>query len=206
VTLFRTLLLMVLFALPARAAEMAPQPAVPAGHQEAIFAGGCFWCMEPPFDKLDGVVSTTSGYIGGMLRNPTYETASSGSSGHTEAMKVVYDPAKVSYEKLLDLFWRNHDPLSKNGQFCDRGSQYRAGIFWLDEAQRAAAEKSKQALTESKRFNQPIVTEITKATEFWPAEVYHQDYYVKNPIRYKFYRLNCGRDARLEELWGPPGS
>jgi peptide-methionine (S)-S-oxide reductase len=205
-TWLRALLLALAVVLPARAADMAPQPEVPPGYQTAVFAGGCFWCMEPPFDKLDGVVSTTSGYIGGMLRNPTYEQIGGGRTGHIEAVMVVFDPKRVGYEKLLEVFWRNHDPLTANAQFCDHGTQYRAGIFYLDDEQKRLAEQSKQALVDAKRFNRPIVTEITKATEFWPAEVYHQDYYVKNPIRYKFYRFSCGRDARLEELWGAPGA
>jgi len=168
----------------------------------ATFAGGCFWCMEPPFDKLDGVLSTTSGYTGGQAPNPTYEQVSSGGTGHTEAVQVVYDPSKVSYARLLDVFWRNIDPLTPNAQFCDRGSQYRSAIFTHGETQRRLAEESKQKLEQSGRFDQPIVTQIAAATTFYPAEEYHQDYYEKNPIRYKFYRYNCGRDRRLEELWG----
>jgi peptide-methionine (S)-S-oxide reductase len=168
----------------------------------AVFAGGCFWCMEPPFDKLDGVISTTSGYIGGNTANPTYEQVSAGGTGHTEAVKIVYDPAKVSYAKLLDVFWRNIDPVTPNAQFCDHGSQYRSGVFYSDAEQKRLAEQSKQTLELSKRFNRPIVTEITMATAFYPAEGYHQDYYLKNPLKYKFYRWNCGRDARLQELWG----
>ncbi len=185
-----------------------PQQGSPAaGLATAIFAGGCFWCMEPPFDKLDGVVSTTSGYIGGKTANPTYDQVSAGGTGHTEAVKIVYDPAKVSYAKLLDVFWRNIDPVTPNAQFCDRGSQYRSGIFYADAEQKRLAEESKQKLESSKRFDRPNVTEITMATAFYPAEGYHQDYYLKNPVKYKFYRWNCGRDARLQELWGSePGS
>jgi peptide-methionine (S)-S-oxide reductase len=180
-------------------------PAVPSPSQaKATFAGGCFWCVEADFDKVAGVISTTSGYIGGMQVNPTYQQVSSGSTGHTEAVEIVYDPAKVSYEKLLDVFWRNHDPLTKNAQFCDHGSQYRPGIFYHDDEQRRLAEASKK--TAQARFKQPIQTEITQATTFYGAEDYHQDYYLKNPIRYKFYRLNCGRDRRLEELWGSKSS
>jgi peptide-methionine (S)-S-oxide reductase len=170
---------------------------------KATFAGGCFWCMEPPFDMLEGVVSTTSGYIGGHKKNPTYQEVSAGGTGHTEAVQVVYDPAKVSYEKLLDVFWRNVDPLDARGQFCDKGSQYRTGIFYHTEKQKQLAEASKKAL--DSRFKQPIVTEIVSATEFYPAEAYHQDYYQKNPLRYKYYRYSCGRDQRLEELWGQNG-
>lgn len=180
--------------------------AVPArGEQtlkEAVFAGGCFWCMEGPFDKLDGVVSTTSGYTGGSKRNPTYEEVSAGGTGHAEAVLVVYDPAKIGYERLLEVFWHNIDPLARDRQFCDVGSQYRSAIFYRDEEQRRAAEASKAALEASGRLKGPIVTEIVPAGEFWPAEEYHQDYYRKNPIRYRFYRSGCGRDARLKQLWG----
>jgi peptide-methionine (S)-S-oxide reductase len=172
----------------------------PAETATATFAGGCFWCMEPPFDKLDGVLSTISGYAGGKKKNPTYEEVSAGNTGHTEVVQVTYDPKKITYEKLLDVFWHNIDPLTANRQFCDAGSQYRTAIFYHDEAQKRLAEESKKAL--SKRFKEPIVTEITRAAEFYPAEDYHQDYYIKNPLRYKFYRYNCGRDRRLEELWG----
>jgi peptide-methionine (S)-S-oxide reductase len=172
------------------------------GQAVATFAGGCFWCMEPPYDKLDGVTATISGYTGGSKVDPTYEEVSAGGTGHTEAVEITYDPAKVSYEQLLEVFWRNVDPLDAGGQFCDRGSQYRTGIFVHDEEQRRLAEASKQALADSGRFEQPIVTEIEAAGDFYPAEDYHQDYYEKNPVRYKFYRWNCGRDARLAELWG----
>jgi peptide-methionine (S)-S-oxide reductase len=172
----------------------------------AIFAGGCFWCMEPPYDKLDGVISTTSGYIGGTRENPTYQEVSSGRTGHTEAVRIVYDPAVVDYQTLLDVFWVNIDPLTRDRQFCDRGSQYRAGIFYLTEHQQALAEASKQVLVESGRFSAPIVTEITPASAFYAAEDYHQDYYLKNALRYKYYRYSCGRDKRLEELWGQDAS
>jgi peptide-methionine (S)-S-oxide reductase len=168
----------------------------------AIFAGGCFWCMEPPYDKLDGVKSTISGYIGGDKHNPTYRQVSAGRTGHTEAVEVRYDPDKVSYQQLLDVFWVNIDPLAKNRQFCDSGSQYRPGIFYGNEEQRQLAEASKQALEDSRRFEKPIVAEITAADAFYPAEDYHQDYYKKNPVRYKYYRYGCGRDKRLDELWG----
>jgi len=167
---------------------------------KATFAGGCFWCMEPPFDKLDGVVSTTSGYIGGRTENPTYEEVSAGKTGHTEAVEIVYDPRKISYAELLDVFWVNIDPLTANAQFCDTGSQYRSGVFTHDETQRQLADRSKEAV--AKRLSKPIVTEITPAAKFWPAEEYHQDYYKKNPIRYKVYRTACGRDRRLEAVWG----
>jgi peptide-methionine (S)-S-oxide reductase len=190
--------LILALALVAQGQPSKPPP-TPA---KAIFAGGCFWCMEPPYDKLDGVISTTSGYIGGSVKNPTYEQVSSGSTGHTEVVQVVYDPKKISYEKLLEVFWRNIDPTVKNQQFCDVGSQYRSGIFYLGDEQKKLAEASKAALDRSKPFKEPIVTEITRATEFYPAEEYHQDFYKKNPVRYKFYRNGCGRDARLQQLWG----
>lgn len=175
--------------------------AAPDDRATAIFAGGCFWCMEPPFDKTEGVISTTSGYIGGTLDNPTYEQVSAGGTGHAEAVKIVYDPSKVTYDELLHLFWRNVDPLRKDAQFCDTGHQYRSAIFYLDDEQKKLAEESKQELEKSGRFSQPVVTEIAKAGPFYPAEKYHQDYYLKNPNRYAFYRWNCGRDQRLEQLW-----
>lgn len=168
--------------------------------EDAIFAGGCFWCMEPPFDKLDGVISTTSGYISGHQKNPTYKQVTSGKSGHTEAVKVVYDPKKVSYKQLLDVFWVNIDPLNPNGQFCDYGTQYRTGIYYLNEKQLYLATASASSINNI--LANPVVTEIVSATTFYPAEEYHQDYYQKNPVRYNYYRWNCGRDNRLEELWG----
>jgi peptide-methionine (S)-S-oxide reductase len=167
----------------------------------ATFAGGCFWCMEPPFDKLDGVVSTTSGYTGGRTLNPTYEQVSAGTTGHTEAVEIVYDPRKITYSQLVEVFWRNIDPLTANAQFCDVGSQYRAAIFVHDETQRRLAEESKAAV--ARRLQKPVVTEIVTTSKFWPAEDYHQDYYKKNPIRYNVYRAGCGRDQRLEAIWGP---
>ncbi|MBL8516329.1 MAG: peptide-methionine (S)-S-oxide reductase MsrA [Betaproteobacteria bacterium] len=181
----------------------APGKAPPAGKlAKATFAGGCFWCMEPPFDKLPGVISTTSGYIGGKTANPTYQAVSSGVTGHTEAVEVVFDPAKITYEKLLDVFWRNIDPTVKDRQFCDAGSQYRSGVFYHDAEQKRLADASKAALMKSKPFAGDIVTEVTLATTFYPAEEYHQDYYLKNPVRYNIYRGGCGRDARLKQLWG----
>jgi peptide-methionine (S)-S-oxide reductase len=177
-------------------------PAGGAHLAKATFAGGCFWCMEPPFDKLEGVVSTTSGYTGGAKVDPHYEEVSGGGTGHAEAVEVLYDPAKISYEKLLDVFWHNVDPTVRDRQFCDTGNQYRTGIFFHDETQKRLAEQSKQALSKSKPFKEEIVTEIVPAGRFYPAEEYHQDYYKKNPVRYKFYRYNCGRDRRLEQLWG----
>jgi peptide-methionine (S)-S-oxide reductase len=169
---------------------------------KATFAGGCFWCVEADFDKVEGVVSTTSGYIGGQLANPKYEQVAAGTTGHAEAVEIVFDPRKVSYEKLLDVYWRSIDPTVVNRQFCDAGSPYRTAIFVHDEAQRRAAAASKAALERNKPFPQPIVTPIEAATTFYPAEEYHQDYHLKNPLRYRYYRSGCGRDARLKELWG----
>jgi peptide-methionine (S)-S-oxide reductase len=181
---------------------VAAPPAVPPGQAVAIFAGGCFWCMEPPYDNLPGVTATISGYTGGRKVDPTYQEVSSGVTGHTEAVQVIYDPKKVSYEKLLEVFWVNIDPTVKDRQFCDSGNQYRTGIFYSDDAQRVAAEASRAKLEKSKPFKEAIVTPIEKAGAFYPAEEYHQDYYKKNPVRYKFYRNGCGRDARLKQLWG----
>ena len=169
---------------------------------KATFAGGCFWCVEEAFDKVPGVVSTTSGYIGGQKKNPGYEEVSAGRTGHTEAVQVVFDPAKVSYEKLLDAFWLNHDPTVIDRQFCDAGSQYRPAIFVHDAAQKRLAEASRAKYEKLKYFKQPLLTPIVAATEFWPAETYHQDYHLKNPVRYKFYVTGCGRYARLDDLWG----
>lgn len=168
----------------------------------ATFAGGCFWCMEPPFDKLDGVLSTTSGYTDGHRKNPTYEEVSAGGTGHTEAVQIEYNPTKISYAQLLEVFWKNIDPTTRDSQFCDHGSQYRSGIYYHNAAQRAAAEASLKALQQNKPFEADIVTELDAASTFYPAEDYHQDYYLKNPIRYKYYRYRCGRDQRLEQLWG----
>lgn len=170
--------------------------------ETAIFAGGCFWCMEPPYDKLDGVVETTSGYTDGHKKNPTYKQVSAGTTGHTEAIRIRYNPDKVSYQQLLDIFWKNIDPTVRDRQFCDKGSQYRSGIYTLNEEQHRLAEASRKLLDSNKPFTEKIVTEIKPATTFYPAETYHQDYYRKNPLRYKFYRYSCGRDQRLEELWG----
>jgi peptide-methionine (S)-S-oxide reductase len=187
------------------AAAQAPAPKT-AGEKparaKATFAGGCFWCMEAPFDRLKGVVSTTSGYIGGRIKKPSYEMVSAGGTGHAEAVQVVFEPAKVTYAQLLDVFWHNIDPLTKDAQFCDHGSQYRSAIFFHDEEQQREAEQSKKALEESKRFPKPIVTEIVAASEFYAAEEYHQDFYLRNPARYMSYRQGCGRDRRLKELWG----
>jgi peptide-methionine (S)-S-oxide reductase len=172
------------------------------GLEVATFAGGCFWCVEEAFDEVEGVVSTTSGYTGGHKKNPTYHEVSAGGTGHAEAVQVVYDPKKVSYSDLLKVFWHNIDPTTPNRQFCDVGSQYRSAIFYHNQTQKRLAEASKRELEKSKPFKEPIVTEITKASEFYPAEEYHQDYHHKNPIRYKFYRYGCGRDQRLSEIWG----
>jgi peptide-methionine (S)-S-oxide reductase len=184
----------------ARAGEI--PKAVPAAWEKATFAGGCFWCMEPPFDRLDGVISTTSGYTGGHTLNPTYAEVSAGGTGHAEAVEILYDPGKVRYETLLDVFWHNVDPTAADRQFCDYGNQYRSEIFTHNEDQKRLAEQSRAALEKSKPFRDPIVTKITPAAAFYRAEEYHQDFYKNNPIRYKFYRYNCGRDHRLKELWG----
>lgn len=169
--------------------------------EKATFAGGCFWCMEPPFDAIDGVISTTSGYTGGHQLNPNYQDVSSGRSGHVEVVEVVFDPAKTSYEQLLRIFWVNIDPVNNKGQFCDNGSQYLSAIFYHNEAQQKAAKKSLNALQTSTLFNLPIATTLHPATTFYPAEEYHQNYYQKNPVRYKYYRYGCRRDMRLKQLW-----
>ena len=179
------------------ASSMADDPAA-----TAIFAGGCFWCLESDFDKVPGVLSTTSGYTGGSLATPTYEQVSAGGTGHLEVVLVRFDPARTSYAKLLEVFWPNIDPLTATGQFCDIGSQYRSAIFYRSPEQQRLAEASKAALQASGRFAKPVVTEILPAGAFYPAEEYHQDYYRKNPLRYFYYRTRCGRDARLEQLWG----
>jgi peptide-methionine (S)-S-oxide reductase len=197
-----TFFLLGLFVTAPTEKETKAQAAYDKTREMATFAGGCFWCMEPPFDKLDGVISTTSGYTGGQTQIPSYEEVSSGVTGHAESVQVVFDPAKISYSQLLEVFWRNIDPLTPDAQFCDHGSQYRTTIFYHSEEQKRLAEASKKALEQSGRFTTPIVTEIVSAGEFYKAEEYHQDYYQKNPIRYKFYRYQCGRDQRLEQLWG----
>ena len=191
---FIALLAFAFAALTNPAAAQTPQTA------SVILAGGCFWCMEPPFDKTDGVLSTTSGYSGGKTVKPTYEQVSAGSTGHLEVVKVEYDPAKVSFEKLLDVFWRNIDPLDADGQFCDKGSQYRSAIFFGNEKEKELAEMSKKQI--AGKLGQAVATDILPAAEFYRAEDYHQDYYEKNPLKYKFYRYGCGRDARLETVWG----
>ena len=176
-----------------------------AGEAVATFAGGCFWCMEPPYDKLEGVESTISGFMGGHVKNPSYEQVVRGGTGHAEVVQVSYNPALISYEELLSIYWLNIDPVDAGGQFCDRGSSYRSEIFYHTPAQERAAKASKKRLAESGRFDQPIATTITKAGAFYPAESYHQNYYQENPVRYKFYRWNCGRDQRLEEIRGVQG-
>ncbi len=170
--------------------------------ETATFAGGCFWCMEPPFEKLEGVKEVISGYTGGRKVNPTYEEVSAGMTGHAEAIKITYDPEKVSYQKLLDTFWRQIDPTDAGGSFVDRGSQYRSAIFYHNEEQRRLAEQSRAELGKSGLFSKPVVTEIVKAGVFYQAEEYHQDYYKKNPIRYKYYRYNSGRDQFIKKNWG----
>ncbi len=198
---------MAILALGAWAAQaQSPSSTAPtAGDKKtalATFAGGCFWCVEADFDKVDGVLSTTSGYLGGKVANPKYDAVSAGTTGHTEAVQVVYDPSRVSFEKLVTYFWRTIDPTVKDRQFCDVGSQYRTGIYTHDVQQMQMALASKAALEKSKPFAAPLVTEIVAATPFYAAEEYHQNYYTKNPVRYAYYRNGCGRDARLKELWG----
>ena len=170
--------------------------------EKAIFAAGCFWCTEEAFEKVPGVITAVSGYTGGTVKNPSYEQVSSGRTGHAEAVEVTFDPTKVTYSQLLDTFWVNHDPTVNNRQFCDSGSQYRPGIFYLSDEQKQLAEASKAKYEKLKTFKQPLLTEITKAGAFYPAEDYHQDYYKKNPLQYKFYVTGCGRYARLDGLWG----
>ncbi|NIJ41365.1 peptide-methionine (S)-S-oxide reductase [Parvibaculum indicum] len=203
-TVMALLLIAALGTRGAGAEETAMMPSSDDGAPLAVatFAGGCFWCMEPPFEKLDGVKKVVSGYTGGKVANPTYEQVSEGGTGHAEAVEITYDPARVSYKKLLYIFWRNTDPLRKNAQFCDVGNQYRTAIFTHGPAQKKLAEESKAELEKSGRFDKPIRTRIVEAGPFYPAETYHQDYYRKNPLRYKFYRWNCGRDQRLDRLWG----
>ena len=179
-------------------------PALPAHAQtaKATFAGGCFWCMEEVYEPIPGVISAVSGYMGGKTKNPTYESISTGTTGHAEVVQIEYDPSKVSFEKLLQAFWLNIDPTQSNGQFCDNGTQYRSAVFYHDDAQKKAAEASKAQVEKTKPFKGAIVTEIVAAGEFTRAEEYHQDYYKKNPVKYKFYKSGCGREARLQSLWG----
>ena len=196
---------LLLFGLPGGVASSSQQAAATSADAPvlalATFAGGCFWCMESPFDKLEGVVSTTAGYAGGPERNPVYEAVAGGRTGHAEVVQVAFDPRRVSYETLLQVFWRNIDPLAVDRQFCDTGAHYRSGIFYHDDRQRAAAAASLAEI--AARFDEPIATRIEPVADtFYPAEEYHQDYYLKNPLRYRFYRYNCGRDRRLEQIWG----
>lgn len=169
---------------------------------KAYFAGGCFWCMEEAFEQVEGVLSVASGYMGGTVANPTYEQVSAGRTGHAEAVEVIYDPAKVSYQQLLEAFWHNIDPVTPNAQFCDHGSQYRSAVFYTTEEEQRLAAASKSAIEQTKQFPAPIVTELVPASSFYQAEDYHQDYYKKNPLRYKYYKYSCGRAKRLEALWG----
>jgi peptide-methionine (S)-S-oxide reductase len=197
------LILLCSFVVLAYAETEKPAPSAGAEQLErATFAGGCFWCMEEAFEGVPGVRTVTSGYTGGHVAQPTYSQVSAGKTGHAEAVEVRYDPAQVSYDELLEVFWHNIDPLTPNAQFCDHGSQYRAAIFYHNDDQKQRAEASKQALVDSKRFDQPIVTQIEKASTFYPAEEYHQDFYKKHPLRYKFYKYTCGRAKRLRQLWG----
>ncbi|MDF0650725.1 MAG: peptide-methionine (S)-S-oxide reductase MsrA [Nitrospira sp.] len=181
---------------PSSSVQSAPTSA------KAYFAGGCFWCMEEAFEKVDGVIAVVSGYMGGTVSNPTYEQVSDGHTGHAESIEVTYDPNKVTYQKLLDAFWRNIDPVMPNAQFCDHGTQYRAVVFYSTEEEKRLSEESKRAIEQSKRLPAPIVTQLVQATTFYAAEDYHQDYYKKNPLRYKYYKYSCGRAQRLEALWG----
>ena len=191
-----------IFLIGAWNVQTTSQAVADATPSKAYFAGGCFWCMEEAFEKVEGVLSATSGYMGGTVANPSYEEVSAGRTGHAESVEVVYDPARVSYQKLLDAFWHNVDPITPHAQFCDHGSQYRSAIFFQTDEEKGASDTSKQAIKQSKRFKEPIVTQIVMASQFYPAEEYHQDFYKKNPVRYKFYKYNCGRTKRLEELWG----
>ena len=187
-----------LYTLPLPAQDNSQEPQKIA---KATFAGGCFWCMEPPFDKLDGVISTISGYTGGLTKNPTYQQVSAGKTGHAEVIQITYDPSIVSYEELLKVFWVNIDPTTPDQQFCDRGNQYRSAIFYHNDEQLQVANNSIQALEQNKPFKEDIVTQLEPIQEFYLAEDYHQDYYSKNPLRYKYYRYSCGRDKRLKSLW-----
>ncbi len=197
------MMLLVILLIPAFAEKDQTAMTDQSNLAKATFAGGCFWCMERPYDELDGVQATISGYMGGQKDNPTYQEVSAGNTGHAEVVQVHYDPDKVRYEQLLEIFWRNIDPTDSGGQFVDRGSQYRPAIFYHNEEQKRLAEQSRDELAASGRFSAPIDTEIVPATEFYPAEDYHQDYYQKSPLHYKFYRYNSGRDQFLRKFWGP---
>jgi peptide-methionine (S)-S-oxide reductase len=198
--MLRTGLIALAMAVVAFAGGAKAQSGTPDTLKTAIFAGGCFWCVEEAFDKVEGVVETTSGYSGGIMPNPTYEQVTAGNTGHAEVLRVRYDPARVTYAQLLDTFWHNVDPFDGGGQFCDRGSSYRGAIFVMNDEEERLAKESKAKVAE--RFKQTVATEIRRATPFYPAEGYHQDYHAKNPLRYTFYKWNCGRAQRLEEIWG----
>ncbi|MEO8218183.1 MAG: peptide-methionine (S)-S-oxide reductase MsrA [Acidobacteriota bacterium] len=200
VVLIAALITVSLLTVPGTAAPVGKTNMSPAGLEKATFAGGCFWCMEHPFDELPGVVSVRSGYTGGTKDRPTYEEVSSGTTGHAESVQILFDPRKIGYAKLLEVYWHNVDPTVENQQFCDHGHQYRSAIFFESEKQHALAEASKKAVQQ--QLGKTVYTEVVPALTFWPAEEYHQHYYKKNPIRYKFYRSGCGRDARLHEIWG----
>ena len=199
-----TVLTVAIFLIGTWNVQSTSQAAADATFGKAYFAGGCFWCMEEAFEKVEGVLSATSGYMGGTVANPSYEEVSAGRTGHAESIEVVYDRTKVSYHKLLEAFWRNVDPITPNAQFCDHGSQYRSTIFFQTDEEKRVSDTSKLALEQSKRFKEPIVTQIVRASQFYPAEEHHQDYYKKNPVLYKYYKYTCGRARRLEELWGNP--
>jgi len=197
-----SILAVAIFLIGAWNVQTTSQAVADATLSKAYFAGGCFWCMEEAFEKVEGVLSATSGYMGGTVANPSYEEVSAGRTGHAESVEVVYDPARVSYQKLLDAFWHNIDPTTPNAQFCDYGNEYRTAIFFQTDEEKRLSDASKLAIEQSKRFKAPIVTQIVMASQFYPAEEYHQDFYKKNPVRYKFYQSSCGRAKRLEELWG----
>ena len=196
------MLTVVTFLIGAWNIQTPSQALADANPSKAYFAGGCFWSMELAFEKVEGVLSVTSGFMGGTVANPSYEEVSAGRTGHAESVEVVYDPTKVSYQKLVDAFWHNIDPITPNAQFCDYGNEYRTAIFFQSDEEKRLSDTSKLAIEQSRRFKEPIVTQIVMASQFYPAEEYHQDFYKKNPVRYKFYQYNCGRAKRLEELWG----
>lgn len=201
--IYLSLILIVVALIPTFATT--PQTKQAQHTQTAVFAGGCFWCMETAFEGKTGVISVISGYAGGITKDPTYEEVSSGQTGHAESVQVAFDPTKITYAELLKIFWRNVDPTDSGGQFCDRGTQYRSEIFYQDQTQQQQAQASKEQTTKTKGFSQPIVTAIAPLKQFYAAEEYHQDFYKKNPARYESYRFGCGRDRRLEQLWGHPG-
>jgi peptide-methionine (S)-S-oxide reductase len=199
-----SILTLAIFLIGAWNVQSTSQAAAAANPGKAYFAGGCFWSMELAFEKVEGVLFVTSGFMGGTVANPSYEAVSAGRTGHAESVEVIYDPTKVSYQKLLDAYWHNIDPVTPNAQFCDYGNEYRTAIFFQTDEEKRLSEASKLAIEQSKRFKEPIVTQIVMASQFYPAEEYHQDFYKKNPVRYKYYQYNCGRAKRLEQLWGNP--